>query len=196
MTTNADEKFWTNRYGKVKDIRVVGFLQKTPAQNEKEYAEAAKLFRSYVNADLPPAQRGSVLEIGYGLGHYSRLCKELGFRSYTGIDFAAPPGPDLGPTYTYQKGDAGVPFDLKRKFDLVMAIDVLFHITDEARFEQALQNLKRHAAKVIYVTGRVKAQRIAAHVLHRDGKRFAKLGKLIAVSRWRDTAMSRYRVAT
>lgn len=192
--THDDAKFWTNRYSKVKDIRVVGFLQKSAAQNEKEYAQAAGLFRSYVNADLPPAQRGSVLEIGYGLGHYTRLCKELGFKSYVGIDFAAPPGPDLGPTYTYQKGDAGKPFDLKRKFDLVMAIDVLFHITDEPRFEQALENLKKHAGRVIYVTGRIRDQRIAAHVLHRDEKRFAKLGQRISVSKWRDTAISRYRV--
>lgn len=191
---NVDKKFWTNRYGKVRDIRVVGFLQKTATQNEREYAEAAKLFKNYVNADLPPAQRGSVLEIGYGLGHYARLCKELGFKSYTGIDFAAPPGPPLGRGYTYQKGDAGEPFDLRRKFDLVMAIDILFHITDEPRFEQALTNIKRHASRVIYVTGRTKPQRIAAHVLHRGGERFSRLGKLITVSPWRDTAISRYRV--
>ena len=189
-----DTAFWRNRYARVHDIRAVGFLQKTPAQNEKEYVQAARLFKSYVNEDLKLVERGSALEFGYGLGHYTRHCHDLGFKSYHGLDFAAPAGPSLGPTFTYGKADVGAPLDLKKRFDLVMAIDVLFHITDEPRFEQALTNIKKHAARIIYVTGRTRAERIAAHVIHRDLARFKRLGTLLTISPWRDTALMRFRV--
>lgn len=187
----SDQKYWHKRFAGNVDICTVGCRDRSAAQNEKEYKAAAELFKSCVASDLP--KRSSVLDLGYGLGHYAKLCHVLGFTDYVGIDFAAPPGPPLGPSYVYRQGDIGQRFDLGRKFDLVLAIDVLFHVTDSTRFETALDNIRRHASGVMYVTGIPKDRRIAAHVVHRDVDRFQRLGDLIAIAPWRDTSIMRFR---
>ena len=50
--------------------------------------------------------------------------------------------------------------------------------------------------RVAYVTGVREDKRIAAHVVHRDISRFRKLGRLIAVVPWRDTAIMRFKLQT
>lgn len=193
MTSRAkeDERFWSDRFTKWKDIRAVTFANKTVAANHATYVAAAVQLRKYTTTDLP-GKRSSVLEIGYGLGHYTRVCKDVGFETYVGIDFAAPPGPDLGPQYRYLRHDIGLRLDLGRKFELVTAIDVLFHITDEARFEAALDNLQKHASKFIYVTGLMRDKRFknAPQVVCRDLSRFKRLGRLVRLKPWRDNSIA------
>lgn len=188
----SDQKFWQKRFSGGVDIRTVGRCDQSVMQNEKDYATAAEHFKHLVATDLI-GRRGGVLDLGYGLGHYAKLCHEIGFSDYAGIDFVAPPGPPLGSGYSYRQGDIGQRFDLGRSFDLVLAIDVLFHITDEPRFEAALDNISRHCSGVAYVTGITHDRRIAPHVIHRSLDRFRRLGKLIEVSPWRDTAVMRFR---
>lgn len=190
-----DKNFWRDKYRTTTGLRTVGFANKSEQENAREYALGATRFIEYLNSDLPRPQRRTAMELGYGRGFYTKLLKTSGFTRYIGLDIAAPHGPPLGPGFEYRMGDAGVPLDLKEQFDLVMAIDVLFHITDEPRFENALSNLQRHVRPggVIYVTGRTTDQKLAAHVVHRDLTRFKRLGKLIAVSPWRDTAFLRFR---
>jgi 2-polyprenyl-3-methyl-5-hydroxy-6-metoxy-1,4-benzoquinol methylase len=196
VTKHDDREYWTRRHREGgKDVRVVGHSSWSPAENERWYARLATELRGLIVADCAAAERTSVLEIGYGLGHYARVCKELGFREYIGVDIATSAGPDLAPMrYDYQRRDVGARFALDRRFELVTAIDVLFHVTDEARFEIALSNIVRHAARHIYVTGLFHDAAPAAHVVHRRAERFAKLGELVDVRPWRDTFLARYRV--
>lgn len=190
-----DRKFWQHRFSGSVDIRTVSRRDQSVAQNETDYAAAAEQFKRFVEADLG-TRRDAVLDLGYGLGHYAKICHELGFKDYVGIDFAAPHGPPLGPRYNYQQDDIGEPFDLGRTFDLVIALDVLFHVTDDTRFETALDNIQKHAASIAYVTGVPEDRRIAPHVIHRDISRFQKLGRLIAVVPWRDTSIMRFKLQT
>lgn len=190
-----DRGYWKDRYKTVRDVRVVGHRSWSVADNERHYAALQKQFRVALDKDLPRVHRESVLELGYGLGHYARVCRDGGFRSYFGVDFAAPPGPDLAPVrFEYRQQDVGVAFDLGRRFDLVTAIDVLYHVTDEARFEVALDNIVRHASRFVYVTGLFRDVRPAPHVVHRPLARFSKLGVVIEVKPWRDTMLARFKV--
>lgn len=191
-----DKAFWQEKYRTTKGLQTVGFQNKSEAQNAQEYAIGAQRFIEYLDADVPKDRRGSALEIGYGRGFYTQLLAKQGVKDYVGFDIAAPSGPALGPGFSYRQADAGASFDLARKFDIAIAIDILFHITDESRFENALDNLRRHTKPggVIYVTGRTKRENLAVHVIHRDLARYQKkLGTLIAVSPWRDTAFMRFR---
>jgi hypothetical protein len=194
VKTYADERFWKERHARLKDIRAVGLATRSVADNERDYVRQRAELQRYLDADLPRMRRDSALELGYGQGHWSRFCKDAGFARYVGLDFAAPRGPDLGSNYAYQRADVGARFDLKRRFDLVLAIDVLFHVTDEARFEIALDNIRRHAGGIIYVTGRMRDEKLAAHVIHRSLDRFRSLGRLISIHPWRDTAIARFSV--
>ena len=190
-----DRRYWQKRHQTIGDLRVVGCANKSAAENAAEYTRAGARFLELVTIDLPHAARRTVLDIGYGLGHYARLCKTAGFEEYVGVDFAAPPGPDLGPRYTYQQADAGALLTLGRRFDLVIAIDVLFHLTDDRRFNTALDNIRTHTRPggIVYATGRFQEARTASHVVHRGLERFTGLGELIAVESWRDTSIARIR---
>lgn len=195
-----DANYWRDRYASIKDLRVVGHAGKTTEVNQREYTSAGKRFLELVARDVAPARStaASVLDIGYGLGHYARLCHLAGFHSYVGLDLAAPPGPSLGPGYTYRKADIGVPLHLGQRFDLVLLIDVLFHVTDDARFGQTLANVAKHAAGMVYVTGLFRDDvKTAPHVVHRSLDRIRRyLGdaELVDMEPWRDTQIARLRV--
>ena len=195
-----DKAFWEEKYRTTTGLQTVGFQNKSEAQNAAEYAIGAKRFVEYLDADVPKDRRHSALELGYGRGFYTQLLAKHGVKDYVGFDIATPSSaiPKLGAGFSFRQGDAGAPFNLKRTFDISMAIDILFHITDEARFNNALDNLRKHTnpGGVIYVTGRTKHENLAAHVIHRDLARYqARLGTLIAVSPWRDTAFMRFRAS-
>ena len=192
----SDKAFWQGRYRTTTGLQTVGFHHKSEAENAQEYAVGAQRFVEYLDADVPRDRRHSALEVGYGRGFYTHLLAKHGVKDYLGFDIAAPSGPALGPGFAFRQGDAGAAMKLGRKFDITIAIDVLFHITDDARFDTALDNLRLHTKPggVIYVTGRTKPQHLATHVIHRDLARYKKkLGILIAVSPWRDTAFMRFR---
>ena len=88
-----------------------------------------------------------MLELGPGTGFYVRLWSRLGVRDLTGIDIAAPAVSRLRrrfPAYAFLTGDIGRPLAVPpAAFDVVTAFDVLFHITDEAAFDEALANIAR-----------------------------------------------------
>lgn len=193
--SEQQQGFWVDRFKRVPGIRAVGHHKRSAAHNQTEYEKAADLFLQLVGEDLPEVeQRVSVLDVGFGLGHYARLCKEAGFQSYVGVDFASPPLPDLGPSYREVRGDFGKPLDLDQKFDLVLAIDVLYHITDRAEFDVAIENLRKHARHRIYVTGLMEERKGHSHCYNRGLDDLSRLGELIDVQPWRDNKIARFRV--
>lgn len=206
MTHNKDRAYWAARHREVPGIRAVGCRTKSDEENEREYATAAERLRFYIRRDLSLKERASVLDAGYGQGHHANVAASEGFQTYLGLDLAAPAPPPRATVprkgYAYRTAvDIGAPLHLGTRFDLVLALDVLFHITDEARFEAAIDNLRRHAARFVYVTGvfenplpNAPTARTAPHVRHRPLQRFSRLGKLVAVCPWRDTHLARFRV--
>lgn len=190
----AEQAFWKRRFSTIKGIRAVGRRDLSAENNRLQYAEAAALFRKMVANDLPVGQRRSALDLGYGMGHYAALCRSLGFKSYVGLDFAGRKPPELGKEFVFRHQDIGQSFDLGRKFSLVMAIDVIYHVLCDEEFDVAIENMRRHASGVIYVTGLFQDLTIA-HCRHREPGRFARLGRLVDIQPWRDNKIARF-VAT
>ena len=87
-----------------------------------------------------------VLDVGSGTGFYVALWRELGVRPVTGSDITAKA---VGKLRAAFPDDEFVRFDVggeelplpESSFDLISAFDVLFHVTDDARFRRALHNL-------------------------------------------------------
>lgn len=193
--STQQKNYWEARHKNVPGIRAVGHCSRTEAANQVQYKKAAEMFRRFVTEDFPdPVQRGSVLDVGYGQGHYAKLCKELGFQSYLGLDFAAPSLPDLGPEYKTTQVDFGTPQDFGQKFDLIICIDVLYHITDRSEFETAVQNLSKHAKHRIYITGLFEELKGYSHCHHRALDDFLGLGKVLEIQGWRDNKIARFAV--
>jgi hypothetical protein len=98
---------------------------------------------------LPDAP--SVLDIGVGAGHWVDFYRSaLGAREVVGLEISAPAAEALQARYADAAGVTileadiaaeGAAFD--RDFDVVNAVDVLFHIVDEGRWLRALETIAR-----------------------------------------------------
>lgn len=186
---SRDEQFWNRRMA-APSLKAVGHQEHTEEQNEAEYKEAAEVFLRVLDEAFP-GDRGalSVLDIGYGLGHYARLCHQAGFGRYTGIDFAGHPPKGLPPAYQFASVDAAQKFDLGQKFDLVLMIDMAYHAVADARFDQLLSNVAAHQEDAVIVTGLFRDERLARHVQHRSAGAFDRLGRTVLSVPWRDNEM-------
>ncbi len=88
-----------------------------------------------------------VLNVGCGWGYFEPVFDRLGAASVTGIDFVDAVVERLRrqrPRYEYLAADITDPLPdalSGRTFDVVSAIDVLYHVVDDARFQVAVENL-------------------------------------------------------
>jgi len=139
--------YWSDRLAQSSDLESVGWQGLGESYNRWLYRRRAAVFRAvarhYGWSRRPPA----VLEIGPGTGFYVDLWARLGVRELTGIDIAPPAVARLRhrfPRYQFLSGDIGRPMALPpHAFDVVTAFDVLFHIVEDAAFEQALRSVAR-----------------------------------------------------
>ena len=125
-----------------------------------------------------------VLEIGPGTGFYIDLWHELGVRQVTGVDLAPVVVERLAaryPQHTFRQADVGAvdaPLEAGA-YDVVTAFDVMYHIVDEAMFEQALANVARSLkpgglfmVADHFLHREQSNSRIAAHYLNRTLARY------------------------
>ena len=86
-----------------------------------------------------------VFEAGFGVGFYTGWFEKQGVRALTGLDIsstAVEQARRLFPQYEFMQGDlAGSAWDFGRNYDLVTAIDVLYHIVDDEKWELVLKRL-------------------------------------------------------
>lgn len=97
-------------------------------------------------------QPRSVLEAGVGTGAYAALWEDVGIREWVGVDVSRVAVADLKarfPDAEFQVVDLGAAEGALagRTFDLVTAIDVLYHIVQDDAFERALTWLAGHVGR-------------------------------------------------
>jgi SAM-dependent methyltransferase len=95
----------------------------------------------------------NVLDVGSGTGFYVQLWQEIGVLSITGSDLtdvAVAHLPQDFPENEFLRVDIGAPIAnfAGRKFHAISALDVLFHIIDDRRYEAAI-DLPPFSARVI-----------------------------------------------
>jgi SAM-dependent methyltransferase len=141
---------------------------------------AERILREHRGAPI-----GHVLEAAVGVGAYARLWNRLGVRSWTGVDISDTAVEALRTRYPSSRFLAadisGAQFAAAEigppgGFDLVTAIDVLYHLVDGATFESALRNLAQRVRPgggllISDVFCPVERQ-IAAHVVRRPLSRY------------------------
>lgn len=139
--------YWSARLAADAGPEGVGWLGLGRAYNRWLYRQRQRVFlraaRFYRFTEQPPR----VLEVGPGNGFYVGLWSRLGVRELTGVDIAAPAVERLRrrfPAYRFAVGDIGRELPLPANaFDVVTALDVLQHITDDAAFDRALGTIAR-----------------------------------------------------
>ena len=145
--TYRPREFWEQRLGEHFDLRGSGETGLALAYNAACYELRARvLTAALARAGISPAGR-SVLDVGCGTGYWTEYYVSRG-AIYTGVDIAQVSVDRLAarhPGARFLRADVsdGVPGG---PYDLVNAFDVLYHVTDDARWASALGHLARSVA--------------------------------------------------
>ena len=135
-------EFWQRRLSEHFDLRGTGETGLSLAYNRACYAlRRSVLDRALRDAGVSPAGR-TVLDVGCGTGFFTAYYLGRGAR-VTGIDIAPVAVERLRerhPDARFQLADVS-DVALTERFDVVNAFDVLYHITDDARWERAVRHL-------------------------------------------------------
>jgi SAM-dependent methyltransferase len=139
--------YWEARLGKGLDLSRVGYLRLGKRYNHWLYEVRKRVFLREMRSAPIDLGGADVLDIGSGTGFYLDRWKELGIRSVVGTDLTRVATEELKRRYPADQchrvdigGDIGVLSE--RRFDAVSAMDVLFHIVDDARFARAMRNVR------------------------------------------------------
>lgn len=139
--------YWSERMARQEGPESSGWKGLGRPFNDWLYKRRAAVFNGVVRAHGLDRRPPSVLDLGPGNGFYVDLWARLNVRELTGIDIAPPAVARLRrryPAYQFLSGDIGRPMALPpHAFDVVTAFDVLFHLTEESAFEQALASIAR-----------------------------------------------------
>jgi SAM-dependent methyltransferase len=136
------KEFWDRRLSEQFDLRGTGEPGLPAAYNEACYRlRRDVLTRALADAGIDPAGR-AVLDVGCGSGFFTAYYLARGAR-VTGIDIAPTSVERLRarhPEATFVLGDVSET-PPPGAYDVINAFDVLYHITDEGRWEAALRHL-------------------------------------------------------
>ncbi len=172
-------EFWERRLAQHFDLRGSGETGLSMAYNRACYTLRREVLeRALRDAGIDPAGR-AVLDVGCGTGFFTAFYLERG-ASVTGLDIAPVAVERLTARHPQARflladvSDAA----LTGRFDVVNAFDVLYHITDDARWERAVRHLAAAVAQggVLLATDTFAAlEDLAAHNRSRPLARYNSL---------------------
>jgi SAM-dependent methyltransferase len=141
------QEYWERTLSEQFDLRGTGEPGLSLAYNRACYElRRDVLDRALAHAGLDPRGR-RVLDVGCGTGFWTAYYTGRG-ADYTGLDIAPTSVARLQQAYPAAKfvlSDVSEA-ELEGQWDLVNVFDVLYHITDEARWERAVTRLARAVA--------------------------------------------------
>lgn len=140
-------QYWEERLSAKWGLHGVGHISYGKPYNEWLYRVRRRVFLRHITS-LPIAfEQSTVLDIGSGTGFWVSQWKSLGVRSVVGSDLTQVAVRNLqreNPRTEILEldiTDSKMVQGLGRRFDLISAFDVLFHITDDRLFEVAIRNI-------------------------------------------------------
>ncbi|MCI0448935.1 MAG: class I SAM-dependent methyltransferase [Chlorobi bacterium] len=171
------KKFWNELLTNSFDLRGVGHYRMSNEENLRMYEKKKKILTGeMLKSQVLVSHNTSIIEIGVGVGYWTEFFRSHGAKNYTGNDIAEISITKLQqkyPDYKFLHGDISEVTLPEKTFDLGVMIDVTQHITDEERFNKAMDNLwkslKRGAfliitiwdpAKNVYLSNKLRLNRI------------------------------------
>lgn len=140
--TYRPAEFWDERLREHFDLRGTGETGLSLAYNDACYRLRREVLERALREAGVALPGKSVLDVGCGTGFFTAFYLERGAR-VTGIDIAPTSVERLAkkfPAARFILSDVSE-VALTERYDVVNAFDVLYHITDEARWETAVRNL-------------------------------------------------------
>lgn len=142
------DSYWDNRLSKIQGLEGVGFKKLGPSFNKWAYRVRRHVFLKQVKVLNLNMENAQVLDIGSGTGFYIKAWSDLNCKKITGVDITPTAVNNLKNTFSgskfYQSDIGDVNFNQEKiyeNYDAISSMDVLFHIIDDQRFEQAVKNI-------------------------------------------------------
>jgi SAM-dependent methyltransferase len=162
-TGDLTRSFWEHRYRENPDLG--------SGVGSKDFWRARKL--RFVERFICTGNIRSILDLGCGDLQVMGALKLPDGITYTGIDFSeqvVARNRERFPHYSFISADLGELSSLKLPTpDLIVCLDVLFHIGSDSTYDRVLEYLCNAGAKAILLTAVVTEERPGlAHVFHRD----------------------------
>lgn len=142
------------------------------AYNRVAYRFRLAALRRAITASVPLWPNVRIFEGGFGVGFYLEYYAHEGVRHVTGVDLSGAAAESLQARFhdfRLMQGDLTQPLPFaERSFDLVTAIDVLYHIVDDQCWHQALAQLADLVAPggVLVLTDKFPCERAAQTFPH------------------------------
>jgi SAM-dependent methyltransferase len=143
-------EYWQNRLTANYTLDGTGFQTLGQQYNKWMYRIRKVIVKRVIKWAISDLNGKDVFDIGSGTGFYIDMWKELGATGVSGSDITDVAVLKLRQNYPsneFFKLDIGqdiLPVHFSaRRFDIISAFDVLFHITDDARYRKAILNINR-----------------------------------------------------
>jgi 2-polyprenyl-3-methyl-5-hydroxy-6-metoxy-1,4-benzoquinol methylase len=141
------KEYWEKRLSEKWSLHGVGHICYGQPFNEWAYRVRKRVFLRQVRALPVNFPEARVLDVGSGTGFWLQVWKALGVRSLAGLDLTQVAVAKLRekfPDVEMSQQDIADPRALVKfqlQFDVISAIDVLYHITSDREYEQAIRNI-------------------------------------------------------
>ena len=152
---NLTQEYWDKLLSENTSLKGVGWPNWPESYNLILYKKYLKGFEKVI-IDLQKKygftlnEKINVFEIGPGSGFYTNYFHQAGVQNYTGADISETSVQKLRskyPAFSFIRKDISendtYVTENENKFDLICIVDVLLHITDDAKFRRAVVNICR-----------------------------------------------------
>ncbi|WP_076798216.1 class I SAM-dependent methyltransferase [Chloroflexus islandicus] len=138
--------YWETRLSQRFDLTGVGHIALGPAYNASLYKRRLETLSKGLAQIKQPLTGARVFEVGCGTGFYTNYFAKQHVLEYLGLDITSISTKTLKqryPLFYFVCADIAnfAYFHIKERFDIVFAADVLFHITEDERFDAALHTM-------------------------------------------------------
>ena len=143
----AASEYWEGRLSSGFDLTKVGLLGFSESYIKIVYKAKITVLKRFLAANEIEIKNKTVCDVGCGTGYYVNFYSNEGAKHITGIDITQTSINNLKsqyPEYDFVRGDISsqeILLGTKNKFDIVNVFDVLYHIVNDTKFEQAIQNI-------------------------------------------------------
>lgn len=150
------EDYWSERLKSDFSLAGVGYRAFGEKFNHWQYRAYLRNLEQVERRFGLDFSKESIFECGLGIGFFIDYYHKRGNRSFAGVDLTQISVERIRTRYPeadFRRADLGAAvLNMGRKFDIVTAFAVLLHITDEARFQQAVANLCRHSEYYVLIS--------------------------------------------
>lgn len=149
--------YWNQRYSYNYTLESSGYMGLGIEYNKYLYKSRMDVLEHVINILFSSLNKKDILEIGPGTGYFTKYFTTFKPKNYLGIDISDIAIDNLSrlfKDYKFKVADISEKdVFINRKVDLAFASDVLLHLTDDEKLENAIKNIKNFLKDSGYYIG-------------------------------------------